>query len=168
MHCMYESDGNIVGEDTYCSTVEELKDKNGMVICCPDIFSKGFNLDDYEVYCRYSAEILSESWDDFIEEHGEQEMKRIIKLAKRRAWESDTDLYMAINGDGVGVAMLVKLHGDIVEIDPGYVGGESERSSPTFWCASSGMPEINRMIDEIIKSCKHISKKKNASRNRSN
>jgi len=147
--------GNIsVGDDISCRNLEDLKKKGGAVVCCVDIFSSGFNLKDYYDFSYYSEEWDGEDWDTLIEIKGQEERNRLLALAKENGWHPDGDLASAINGDGVGIAIKVQLKNDKIELEVGTVGGESERSAPSFWyCGSFGMPEINKLIADLINAC---------------
>lgn len=146
----YKYDEGFVGDEISCTTAEELSAQGGMVICCVDIESGDFLLDDYKKYsdCEdYEEEYL-------IETYGKAKWNKILRLAKARHWQPDNRLSIAISPGGFSVAILVSLSGDFVELETGYAGGDSERSSADFTGGGvRGMPEIEAMIEDIVQSC---------------
>lgn len=152
----YEFEDGSVGEDISCGDLESLKKRGNVVICCVEIFSSGFLLDDYYMFSENSEDNLwgNGGWESFVDENGEDEKARILKIADEKGWKPDGDLAMAINGDGVGVAVKVSLNENVINLEKGFVGGGSEKSSPTFWeTFDYGMPEVSKLINDTIKSC---------------
>ena len=151
-----ESDGDyIYSIENPVTNLEGLQSLGRMLICWIDIGSFGLPLEEYATFAFYEKEDADETWDDFVEQNDIEEKERILALAKKNNWVPDGLLSWCIDGLGVGVCIGISLKGDILSIETGFGGGESEKKSPRFWRDSiSEMPELNQKLNELIISFK--------------
>ena len=144
----YKFEDGVITEDIYCKNSKDLRREGGIIICCLDIFRLGLPLEEYYKFSTHSNDR------DSFEEDEEEEKTRILAMAQENGWVPDDGLNMAISGEEIGVAIKVSLDREIVKLEPGLVKGDPETSSDTFYNVSGfGMPEINKMIQELIGSC---------------
>ena len=146
----YKYENNSITEDIYCRNIKDLRKEGGIIICCVDVYRMGLPIDEYSKFSMYN-----ENWESFIEEYGEEEKTRIQSLSNENSWSPDDGLNSAINGDEIGLAIRVTLDQANICLEQGLVRSDPEMSSDTFYpVAEFGMPEINKMIRELIESCK--------------
>jgi hypothetical protein len=145
----YKYENDSITDDIYCRNIKDLRKEGGIIICCVDIYRMGLPVEDYYKFSMHNG-----NWESFFEEYGEEEKTKIQSLSKENGWSPDDGLNTAINGDEIGLAIRVTLDQSNICLEQGLVRGDPEKSSDTFYpVAEFGMPEINKMIRELIESC---------------
>ena len=146
----YKYEVDTLTEDIYCRNIKDLRREGGTIICCVDIYRMGLPIDDYLKFYNHH-----EDPGTFLNDNGEEEKERILSYAKEKNWSPDEGLAASINGEEIGLALRVSLDTDRIRLEEGLVRSDPETGLEKFIKMNeSGMPEINRMIGELIESCK--------------
>jgi hypothetical protein len=145
----YKYENDSITEDIYCRNIKDLRKEGGVLICCVDIYRMGLPIDEYSKFSLYNR-----NWESFVEEYGEEEKTKVQSLSMENGWSPDDGLNTAINGDEIGLAIKVSLDQSEIRLEQGLVRSDPERELDTFCPVTEfGMPEINKMIRELIESC---------------